>query len=205
MYDMDGLVMHRAHMTYKDLNSVLNMHTMLQVHPFIPRTYVMHAVTKGCEKSTAVFVRESPREASLGSGLTYSINIRDKATASYHVLRCLLRAQILTTKTLDFALKIHRARIWRHKELGFRIDILGSMLNTFYEWHKDRRASRTTTHREIYDTMTRLQLVEHIPKTVYDALTDTVSLYKVYNVQVLELQDRREQFAQDALGHQNLH
>lgn len=95
-----------AHLLYSEdvsvLDNVLKMHTALQVHRSVPRTYSLQiscADSKyGVKQSSAVYVGESPGEWNLGRAEGYTSPRQDysKKLLVDHVTQCLIRMQILT-------------------------------------------------------------------------------------------------------------
>lgn len=132
------MILHRVQMDYGSLVKVLDMHTRLQVHSFVPCTFVLHCVTMDTEYcSVGVFVGESPRSLNLGcsQGSLVSSSYEDTVTLAYYVLQCLLRVQIVTLRDLGFIMKrIQPAHIWRAKT-GFRADLLACLIDTLYVWN----------------------------------------------------------------------
>lgn len=131
--NVEGLLIHRV---FTDdmgvLDAVLNMHTRLQIHPFVPRTFAMELMAMPFTHTgvTANFVGEHAGEWNLGSsdGLA-NMNDGQKCKLAYHVALCLIKAQILTMSILGFPLlRLHPTRIWRHST-GFRLDFLACLLD----------------------------------------------------------------------------
>lgn len=131
--NVDGLLLHRVFTEDMGvLNTVLNMHTRLQIHPFVPRTFAMELMMMPFARTnvTANFVGEHAGDWNLGSpdGLA-NMNSGQKCKLAYHVALCLVKAQILTMSILGFPLlRLHPARIWRHGT-GFRLDFLACLLD----------------------------------------------------------------------------
>lgn len=128
-----GLLVHRVCAQDLDvLDAVLTMHTSLQIHPFVARTFVMELMMLPFANTgvTANYVGEHVGEWNLGSpdGLA-KMNDKQKCTLSYHVTLCLVKAQILTMTILGFPLmRLHPARIWRHGN-EFRLDFLACLVD----------------------------------------------------------------------------
>lgn len=131
--NISGLLSHRVYSEdTKIFYVILDMHTQLQIHPFVPRTFAMQLAklpffNKG---AVATFVGECAGEWNLGSpnGLA-NMTESQRCTLGYHVAKCLIKAQILTMTILGFPLtSIHCARIWRHGD-GFRLDFLACLID----------------------------------------------------------------------------
>lgn len=131
--NVEGLVVHRVFTEDMALlDTVLNMHTSLQIHPFVPRTFAMEVMSMPFTgtNATANYVGEHVGDWNLGSqhGLA-NMNAAQKCKLAYHVTLCLVKAQILTMRILGFPLlRLQPARIWRH-ENGFRLDFLACLLD----------------------------------------------------------------------------
>ncbi|KAK2821883.1 hypothetical protein Q5P01_021948 [Channa striata] len=169
--DVSGLILHRIHADHRTLVNVLDMHTRLQVHSFVPRTFALHCVMdEEAFDAVGVFVGESPGSLNLGqSSYVVSTSYDDTITLAYHVLRCLLRVQILSTKVLGFAMRcVQPARIWRTDD-GFRVDMLGCLTDTLYAWDKHRLASRNPLV-TIWETLTQLRVHKYVPRVIADEL-----------------------------------
>ena len=136
-----------ARMSYSffptDFERILDMHTKMQKHAFVPRVYAMHMCVSplGNEKCSAVFLGESPGSWNLGNagGLLYSKREECQVTA-YHVTLCLIRIQILMYMLFGFTLRIIQpARLYRHG-LGFRPDMISCLIDSMHpKIHSDQR------------------------------------------------------------------
>ncbi|KAK2813583.1 hypothetical protein Q5P01_000740 [Channa striata] len=169
--NVSGLILHRIHADHRTLVNVLDMHTCLQVHSFVPRTFALHCVMdEEASDAVGVFVGESPGSLNLGqSSYVVSTSYDDTITLAFHVLRCLLRVQILSTKVLGFAMRcVQPARIWRTDD-GFRVDMLGCLTDTLYAWDKHRLASRNPLV-TIWETLTQLRVHKYVPRVIADEL-----------------------------------
>lgn len=120
------------------LLDMLEMQTSLQVHPFVPRTFTLQLIkTPFLDTSVLdVFVSEATGDWNLGcsSGM-HVLSETEKFVLAYHVLRYLLRAQILALRVLGFTLKRVQP-IWRWRS-GFRVDLVGCLADTMYVWQHD--------------------------------------------------------------------
>lgn len=108
------------------------MHTRLQIHPFVARTFAVHLMKMPFTDTgvTAAFVGEHVGEWNLG-GPAGLANMTDsqKCTLAYHVTTCLIKAQILTMRILGFPLlRLHPGRIWRDGA-QFKVDLLACLLD----------------------------------------------------------------------------
>lgn len=168
-----GLLVHKIFAnTDQVLQDILTLHTTLQVHPFVPRTFALHLMKIPFEHKSVVgmFVGEAAGEWNLGNPFGMVVkNKMEKFTLAYHVLQCLLRVQILCLRVLGFALKcIQPARIWRWRS-GFRTDFISCLADTVHMWHRDDPwwgglAGLATIHK----TMVQLGLFEYLPHPVQE-------------------------------------
>lgn len=133
--DAQGLLVHRVFAITKTLEVILDMHTRIQVNTFVPRTFALHLVKTPFTDTEAVgvFVGEAVGEWHLGwSHGMLTMSQRDKYVLAYHVIKCLLKAQLLMLNTLGFTLGcIQPARIWKH-ESEFRLDFIGCLVDTIF-------------------------------------------------------------------------
>lgn len=147
--NVEGLLLHRVFTEDLDvLDVVLDMHTSLQIHPFVPRTFAMELMMLPFTDTgiTANFIGEHAGDWNLGSpdGLA-NMNDEQKCKLAYHVTLCLVKAQILTMTILGFPLlRLHPARIWRHGT-GFRLDFLACLLDHITARLNSIPAALTTT------------------------------------------------------------
>lgn len=172
--DVRGLILHRVQSDYGSLVKLLDMHTRMQVHSFVPRTFALHCVTMDNEdSSTGVFVGESPGFLNLGcsQGSLVSSSYEDTVTLTYYVLRCLLRVQIVTLRVLGFTMKrLQPARIWRVDE-GLRVDVLACLIDTLYVWEGNGSAwGALEGLAAIWETISQLNLCSHVPNAVAEKL-----------------------------------
>lgn len=140
--DVQGLLVHKIFAsTTKVLEAILDMHTCVQIHSFVPRTFALQLMKVPFFNKSAngVFIGESPGEWNLGSpGGIATVSEKDRFVLAYNVLKCLLRAQILALKALGFTLGcIQPARIWKHNN-GFRLDFLSCLIDTVQKWRNGR-------------------------------------------------------------------
>ncbi|XP_039907901.1 uncharacterized protein LOC120746541 [Simochromis diagramma] len=128
-----GLLIHRIFSEDAELlETVLDMHTRLQIHPFVARTFALHLMKMPFTDTgvTGAFVGEHVGEWNLGSpdGLA-NMTDSQKCTLAYHVTTCLIKAQILTMSILGFPLlRLHPGRIWRDGA-RFKVDLLACLLD----------------------------------------------------------------------------
>ena len=126
-----------------DFDRILDIHTKMQKHAFVPRVYAMHMCVSPLrnERCSAVFVGESPGSWNLGNagGLLYS-NQEECQITTYHVTLCLIRIQILMLMLFGFTLRIIQpARLYRHG-LGFRPDMIACLIDSMHpKVHSDQR------------------------------------------------------------------
>ncbi|CAI5677939.1 unnamed protein product [Oreochromis niloticus] len=114
------------------LEIVLDMHTRLQIHSFVARTFALHLIKLPFTDTgiTAAFVGEHVGEWNLGGpdGLP-NMTDSQKFTLAYHVTICLVKAQILTMSILGFPLlRLHPGKIWRDGA-RFKVDLLACLLD----------------------------------------------------------------------------
>ena len=189
MQNMPGLLVQRV--VYKDvkiIEDVLDMHTSLQKHPFIPRTFALHLSENPFERcGAATFVGEAVGDWNLSCLQESTFPDQEKATLAYHILQCLLRAQIVALRVLGFAMKLLQpARIWRWNT-GFRVDFIGCLVDTIHMW--DSVDSMQSGSGAIVRTLDQLGLLSCLPRHVMDPLivaratdTEEESLHSVYNL-----------------------
>ena len=171
-----------ARMSYSfcpaDFERILDMHTRLQRHAFVPRVYAMHMCVSplGNEKCSAVFVGESPGTWNLGhaGGLLYSKR-EECQVAAYHVTLCLIRIQILVFSLFGFTLRIIQpARLYRHGA-GFRPDMVSCLIDSMHPnvhpdqkedkaslWMREQRAKEGIC--SIRETLVKLGMLAYLPQ-----------------------------------------
>jgi len=191
--NVSGLLVHRIFGEGNLLESILDKHTSLQVHPFVPRTFSLQISKTPFLHMPAVgmFVGEAAGEWNLGHAYGMDmISETDYVTLAYHVMQCLLRAQITSFRILGFTMKcIQPARIWRWCT-GFRVDFIGCLTDTLYDltcpvWGEREGLAA------IRVTMQKLELLDYVPTEVRSTLQradvpgeggSIPSLYNVYNL-----------------------
>ena len=167
-----------------DFEQILDMHTKMQRHAFVPRVYAMHMCVSpmGNEKCSAVFVGESPGSWNLGNsgGLLYSKREECQVMA-YHVTLCLIRIQILMFMLFNFTLRIIQpARLHRHG-LGFRPDMISCLIDSMHPkihsdqrednvnlWMREQRAKEGTC--SIRETLVKLGMLAYLPQEAKDLI-----------------------------------
>lgn len=93
------------------LLNVLDMHTRLLIHPFVPRVMTLQLMLIPLDNISTVgmFTGEHPGVWRLGSSGGICFIAQDNMRAfCYHVITCLLRAQILMVDALGFPFKVQR-------------------------------------------------------------------------------------------------
>jgi hypothetical protein len=175
--NVTGLLVHRVFADGKLLQDILDMHTSLQVHPFVSRTFALHMMTVPFtdHSGVGVFVGEAVGEWNLGCvNGTNIMTETEKFILAYYVLQCLLRVQILTLRVLGFTMKsIQPARIWRGST-GFRVDFIGCIVDTIYVWqNRDPMGGDTEGLATIHRTMDQLGLLHFLPGNVKNILDES--------------------------------
>ena len=169
--DVNGLLVHKVFANDVTLlQLILDMHTCLQVHPFVPRTFTLQLMKTPFLHNTGVgmFVGEAVGQWNLGcvNGMQ-ALGEASKLTLAHHVMQCLLRAQMLSLRVLGFTMKrIQPARIWRWST-GFRVDFIGCLVDTVHVWQDEDpvwggREGLATIHM----TMKQLGLCKYLPEAV---------------------------------------
>ncbi|KAJ8009889.1 hypothetical protein DPEC_G00068860 [Dallia pectoralis] len=169
--NITGLLVHKVFTNNVNLlEDILDMHTSLQVHPFIPRTFALHLTKLPflCMPAVGMYVGEAAGIWNTGSLYKECVPTAcEKATLAYHVTQCLLRAQILSLRILGFTLKcIQPARIWRWRT-GFRLDFIACLADTMYMWRSvDPHWGALEGLATIHTTLQQLGLLDHLPELV---------------------------------------
>ncbi|TKS65997.1 hypothetical protein D9C73_000053 [Collichthys lucidus] len=181
--NVKGLLLHKIFgNNIQVLQDILALHTSLQVHPFVPRTFALHLMkTPFLHKSVVgIFVGEAAGEWNLGCARGMDVMTETaKFTLAYHVLQCLLRVQILCLKVLGFTLKcIQPARIWRWRA-GFRADFISCLADTVYMRHSaDPVWGGAAGLATIQVTMQQLGLFQCLPDQVQDFMSSSATLFQ---------------------------
>ncbi|KAM9364066.1 uncharacterized protein KZ484_010351 isoform 2-T2 [Pholidichthys leucotaenia] len=182
--NISGLLVHRIFAaTSKLLEDILDMHTRLQVHPFVPRTFTLQLmkVPFEDENTVGVFVGESPGDWNLGN--PHGLRDMDQMQCSilaYHVTVCLLRAQILALRVLGFPLTcILPGRIWRHRD-SFRLDFVASLVDTIYKWNNDVHSRIKSGVAAIENALRQLTVVGTLPFGFFDRPSTEDVFYDMY-------------------------
>lgn len=176
-----GLLVHKVFAEGNLLQDILDMHTSLQVHPFVARTFALHLMTVPFinQSGVGVFVGETIGEWNLGCAYgMHNISETENFILAYHVLQCLLRVQILSLRILGFTMKcIQPARIWRWST-GFRVDFIGCIADTIYEWQdRDPMGGETAGLATIHRTMEQLGLLHLLPGSVKQILVESYARF----------------------------
>lgn len=155
---------------------MLDMHTSLQVHPFVPRTFILQMMKTPFpnKPGVGIYVGEAAGEWNLGRPSRLNMMTEtEKVTLTYHVLQCLLRAQILAFRILGFTMKcIQPARIWRWRT-GFRLDFIGCLVDSMYlRNNNDPVWGGKEALATIYKTLDRLGLITYLPIIVKNILLE---------------------------------
>lgn len=162
--------------------TILDMHTSLQVHPFVPRTFALHITkTPLHTDSVGVFVGERLGEWHLGQEWGPALT-NDGPTLAYEIIQCLLKAQIVFHKVLGFTMSlIQPPRIWKWDKGGFRIDFTGCLADTMLHLVSREPPKETysylgdaTNLGAILNTMIQLNLLEYLPEVVINTLLNRV-------------------------------
>lgn len=130
--DVDSLLLHKIFVDNVSLlENILDMHTSLQVHLFVPRTFALQMMKTAFVNTSGVgmFIGEAAGDWNLGcaNGMD-TVTTNEKYTMTYHILKCLLRVQIISIRVLGFTMKrIQPARIWKWRD-GFRVTSLVAWL-----------------------------------------------------------------------------
>lgn len=173
--NVTGLLMHKVFAgDVRLLQHILDMHTSLQVHPFVPRTFILQlSKTPFLRKSVVgMFVGEAAGDWNLGGVCRMmTMDEMESPTMAYYVVQCLLRAQILSLRVLGFTMKcIQPARIWRW-HTGFRVYFIGCLADTTYEWQEEDPAWKGEEGlATICITMQQLGLLDYLPNEVRETL-----------------------------------
>lgn len=91
--NVKGLLLHKL-FANKLLQAILALHTSLQVHPIVPRTFTLHLMKTPFPHKSVVgmFVCEAAGKWNLGCARRLNMTMEtEKFTLAYHVLQCLLR------------------------------------------------------------------------------------------------------------------
>ncbi|KAK7878293.1 hypothetical protein WMY93_031112 [Mugilogobius chulae] len=161
------------------LEDILDMHTALQVHPFVSRTFALQHFTSTKKSSyspkcTGVFVGEKPGTVRLGDPEGFLLKSKlERCTLAFHVTQCLLQAQILMLRLLNTTLRcIQPARIWRHNK-GFRLDFIGCLFDGMeMNTASVPRWTGTLGLATVHSTLKKLTLLDCMPMKVMRILNE---------------------------------
>lgn len=182
-HDVDSVLLHKVFVDNTCLlEDILDMHTSLQVHPFVPRTFTLQMMKTPFVNTSGVgmFIGEAPGDWNLGcaNGMEM-MTINASYTMAYHVLKCLLRVQIISIRVLGFTMKrIQPARIWKWRD-GLRVDFIGCLADTLSEWHQgDPVWGGQEGLGAIRMTLEQLDLFNNLPSQVIEMLPALSTIVK---------------------------